>query len=202
LLTKWKLYEEKNHSGVAKPRKTTIQRQSKLQRTRIHKPIAVVIPLTITRSLSWTLPNQVIYLKGSLMKFFTLWPTSKIDFTQIVEHTSATARELTDLQFSQNTLSKLREFNTEFCTKHMPRGLYLWASENLILLKIGVLWAVFEWQAKGVRTVNCFPVWKGISKFLEFLAAVRTLLFFRQDGGPSGRFYLLSGHSRFRIFFS
>jgi hypothetical protein len=37
LLTKWKLYEEKNHSEAAKPRKSTIQRQSKLQSTRTHK---------------------------------------------------------------------------------------------------------------------------------------------------------------------
>jgi hypothetical protein len=37
LLTKWKLCEEKNHSGAAKPRKSTIQRQSKLQSTRTHK---------------------------------------------------------------------------------------------------------------------------------------------------------------------
>jgi hypothetical protein len=37
LLTKWKLCEEKNHSGVAKPRKFTIQRQSKLQSIRTHK---------------------------------------------------------------------------------------------------------------------------------------------------------------------
>jgi hypothetical protein len=34
---KWKLCEEKNHSGVAKVRKFTIQRQSKLQSTRTHK---------------------------------------------------------------------------------------------------------------------------------------------------------------------
>jgi hypothetical protein len=32
-----KLCEEKNHSGAAKPRKSTIQRQSKLQSTRTHK---------------------------------------------------------------------------------------------------------------------------------------------------------------------
>jgi len=37
LLTKWKFCEEKNHSGAAKPRKSTIQRQSKLQNTRTHK---------------------------------------------------------------------------------------------------------------------------------------------------------------------
>jgi hypothetical protein len=37
LLTKWKLCDEKNHFGTAKPRKLTIQRQSKLQSTRTHK---------------------------------------------------------------------------------------------------------------------------------------------------------------------
>lgn len=34
---KWKLCEEKNRSGVAKPRNSTIQKQSKLQSTRTHK---------------------------------------------------------------------------------------------------------------------------------------------------------------------
>jgi hypothetical protein len=34
---KWKLCEVKNHSEAAKPRKSTIQKQSKLQSTRIHK---------------------------------------------------------------------------------------------------------------------------------------------------------------------
>jgi hypothetical protein len=37
LLTKWKLCEKKNHSGAANPRKSTIQRQNKLQSTRTHK---------------------------------------------------------------------------------------------------------------------------------------------------------------------
>jgi hypothetical protein len=44
------------------------------------KPTAIVIPLTITRSPSWTIPNQVSYLKGSLMNSFILRPTPKIDF--------------------------------------------------------------------------------------------------------------------------
>jgi hypothetical protein len=70
------------------------------------KPIVVVIPLTITQSPSSTLPNQVSYLNGSLIDSFTLGPTPKIDFTQIIEHTPATARELADLRFSLNTLSK------------------------------------------------------------------------------------------------
>jgi hypothetical protein len=34
---KWKLCEEKNHSGEAKLRNSTIQKQSKLQSTRTHK---------------------------------------------------------------------------------------------------------------------------------------------------------------------
>jgi hypothetical protein len=37
LLTKWKLCEEKNHSGAAKPRHSTIQKQNKLENTRTHK---------------------------------------------------------------------------------------------------------------------------------------------------------------------
>jgi len=60
-----------------------------------------------------------------MMDSFTLGSTPKIDFTLTVEHTPATVIELADLQFSLNTFSKLREFNTEFYTKHMPRGLYL-----------------------------------------------------------------------------
>jgi len=81
-------------------------------------PYAVVIPLTLTRSLSWKLPNQTFHLKRFLMDSFTLRPTPKIDFTRTVEHTPATAWELADLRFSLNTLSKLREFNTEFCTSN------------------------------------------------------------------------------------
>jgi len=40
----------------------------------------------------------------------------------------------------------------------MPRGLYLYASENLILVKIGVLWVASGQQAKGIHTVNYFCV--------------------------------------------
>jgi len=47
-------------------------------------PYAVVIPLTLTRSPSWTLHNQVSYLKGYSIDSFTLWPIPKIDFTRIV----------------------------------------------------------------------------------------------------------------------
>jgi hypothetical protein len=36
---KLKLCEEKNHSGAAKPKKSTIQKQSLLQDTRTHVPL-------------------------------------------------------------------------------------------------------------------------------------------------------------------
>jgi hypothetical protein len=88
-------------------------------------PYRVVIPLTLTRSPSWTLPNQIFHLKKFLMDSFTSRPTPKIDFTRNVEHTPAMAWELADLWFSLNTISKLREFNTEFYTKYKPKALYL-----------------------------------------------------------------------------
>jgi hypothetical protein len=50
-------------------------------------PYAVVIPLTLTRSPSWMISNQVFYLKGSSMDSFTLGPIPKIDFRRTVEHT-------------------------------------------------------------------------------------------------------------------
>jgi hypothetical protein len=61
------------------------------------------------------------------MDSLTLGPTPKIDFTRTVKHTPATAWELADLRFSLNTLSKLREFNIEFCTIDKPKALYLYA---------------------------------------------------------------------------
>jgi hypothetical protein len=89
------------------------------------KLIAVVIPLTITRNPLGTLPNQVSCLKGSLMDSFTLGPTLKIDFTQIVEHTPVMARELANLRFSLNTLSKHYEIHYRIHTIYKPRALYL-----------------------------------------------------------------------------
>jgi len=71
------------------------------------------------------LPNQVSYLKGSLMDFFTLWPAPKIDFTQTVEHTPTTARELADLRFFLNTLSKHYRIRYRIHTIYKPRALYL-----------------------------------------------------------------------------
>jgi hypothetical protein len=43
-------------------------------------PNVVVVPWTLTYNPTWTLPNEVTYLKGSSMESFTLGPTLKIDF--------------------------------------------------------------------------------------------------------------------------
>jgi hypothetical protein len=88
-------------------------------------PYVVVIPLTLTRSPSWTLSNQVSYLKGFLMESFTLEPTPKKDFTRTVEHTPATAWELADLRFSLNILSKHYGIRYKIHTIYKPRALYL-----------------------------------------------------------------------------
>jgi hypothetical protein len=53
--------DEKNHSGAAKPRISTIQK-------------------TLTCNPTQTLPHQVSYLKGSSMESFILGPSPKIDF--------------------------------------------------------------------------------------------------------------------------
>jgi hypothetical protein len=71
------------------------------------------------------LPNQVSYLKGSLMDSLTLGPTPKIGFTRTVEHTPATARELADLRFSLNTISKHCGIHYRIHTIYKPRALYL-----------------------------------------------------------------------------
>jgi hypothetical protein len=44
-------------------------------------PDVVVVPCSLTCSLTRTLPNQVSYLKGSSMESFTLGPTPKVDFS-------------------------------------------------------------------------------------------------------------------------
>jgi hypothetical protein len=59
------------------------------------------------------------------MESFTLGPTPKIDFTQIVENTPVTARELADLQFSLNTLSKHYGVLYWILTNNKPRAIYL-----------------------------------------------------------------------------
>jgi len=101
-------------------------------------PYAVVVPLTLTWSLSLTLPNRISYLKGFLMDSFTLGSSPKIDFGRTVEHTPATAWELASLRFSLYTLSKLWEFNTEFCTIYKPRAPIYRLKETLNLLKNGL----------------------------------------------------------------
>jgi len=116
-------------------------------------PYVVVIPLTLTRSSLWTLPNQVSYLKGSSMDSFTLGLIPKIDFTRIVKHTPATAWELADLQFSVNTLSK--EVDTEFIQFTSLEPSIYRLKENLNLLKIRLWLSSVRTEDSYVRTVFC-----------------------------------------------
>jgi hypothetical protein len=126
LLTKWKLCEEKNHSRAVKHRISTTPKTKLVTRhSYLHTSDAVVIHLTLTRSPSWTLPNQVSYLKGSSIESFTLGSTPKIDFTRNKKHTPATARELADLQFSLNILSKHYGILYWILTNYKPRAIYL-----------------------------------------------------------------------------
>jgi hypothetical protein len=48
LLTKWKLCEEKNHSGQPNPGNPLSKNKASYKALVLTKPIAVVIPLTIT----------------------------------------------------------------------------------------------------------------------------------------------------------
>jgi hypothetical protein len=59
------------------------------------------------------------------MESFTLGPTPKIDFTRNKEHTPALARELADLQFFLNTLSKHYGILYLILTSYKPRATYL-----------------------------------------------------------------------------
>jgi hypothetical protein len=58
------------------------------------------------------------------MDSLPLGPTPKIDFTRTVKHTLATVRELADLLFSLNTLSKHREIRYRIHTNYKPKALY------------------------------------------------------------------------------
>jgi hypothetical protein len=120
--------------------------------------------MTLTRNSSWTLLNQISYLNGSSMKSFTLGPTPKIDFTRTIEHTLATARELADLQFSLNTLSKhygILYWILTSCSLEPP--IYRF-TKNLILFKFGL------WRVTSGRSLNCVQTvfWDRLSKIVQF----------------------------------
>jgi hypothetical protein len=71
-------------------------------------PDAAIVPCTLTHNLTWTLPNQVSYLKGSSMDSFSLGLLPKLDFTRTRTTHRATLRELANLNnFYLHTLSKL-----------------------------------------------------------------------------------------------
>jgi hypothetical protein len=82
LVTKWKFCEEKNHSGAAKPKKFTIQKQSNLQSTRTHKTYCSSHTFNYNTKLIVNVSQSSFLLERSLMESFTLGPTPKIDFTR------------------------------------------------------------------------------------------------------------------------
>jgi hypothetical protein len=85
------------------------------------------------------------------MDSFTLGPTPKIDFTRIVEHTLATARELADLRFSLNTLSK--HYVIKFTS--LEPSIYR-LTENLNLLKFELWLSSVRTKVNLVQTVFCY----------------------------------------------
>jgi hypothetical protein len=71
-------------------------------------PDATIVPCTRTRNPTWTLPNQVSYLKGSSIDFFNLGMLSKLDFTRTRTTHRASLSELANIQnFYLHTNSKL-----------------------------------------------------------------------------------------------
>jgi hypothetical protein len=102
-------------------------------------PYAIVIPLTLTRSLSWTLPNQVSYLKGSSMDSFTLGPIPKIDFTRTVEHTPSLSTMEFDTEFIQFT--SLGPSIYRLIENLNPLKFRLWLS--IVRTKDSHVWTVF-----------------------------------------------------------
>jgi hypothetical protein len=66
----------------------------------------VVVPCSLTCNPTRMLPNQVSYLKGSLMESFTLGPTPKIDFS--------CSAATTHLQWLQRKLNQLNNLSNNF----------------------------------------------------------------------------------------
>jgi hypothetical protein len=64
LLTKWKLCEKKNHSGAVKPRKSTIQRQSKLQSTCDYKTYCSSHTFNYNTKLIVNASQPILLLEG------------------------------------------------------------------------------------------------------------------------------------------
>jgi hypothetical protein len=66
-----------------------------------------------------------LLLEGVFDGFLYLMANPNIDFTRIVEHTPATARELVDFRFSLNTLSKHYGIRYRIHTNYKPITFYL-----------------------------------------------------------------------------
>jgi hypothetical protein len=71
---------------AAKPRISTIQKTRLVTKhSHLHTHNAVVIPYTLKCTYTRTPPNQVSYLKGSSMEFFSLGLLPKLDFNGLIK---------------------------------------------------------------------------------------------------------------------
>jgi hypothetical protein len=98
--------KRKTTTGQPNPENSLSKNKASYKTLVLTYPSAIVIPLTLTQSPSWMLPNQIFDLKEFLMDSLTLGSTPKMDFTWTIEHTPTTIWKLADLRFSLNTLSK------------------------------------------------------------------------------------------------
>jgi hypothetical protein len=96
-------------------------------------------------------PN--LLLEGVFNGFLYLKADPKIDFTRTVEQPPATARELVDLQFSINTLSKHYGIRYRIHTNYKPSIYRL--TEILNLLKFELWLSSVQTKVSLVRTVFC-----------------------------------------------
>jgi hypothetical protein len=95
LLTKWKvLSREKPLRGSQTQDIHNSKNKASYKAIALTYLDAVVVPWTLTRTYTWTLLNQVSYLKGLSMESFSLGLLPKLDFTGWLNHTINTLREL------------------------------------------------------------------------------------------------------------
>jgi hypothetical protein len=138
------------------------------------QPYAIVIPLTLTRSPLWTLPNQIFPLKEFLMDSFTLEPTPNIDFTRTIEHTPETTWEPTNLWFSLNTLSKHYGNSLLNSVQNTSLGTSIYRLiGNLKLLRFGLWLVSIRTEVSLFRTVF-YDILSETAQFYHYQVHVRT----------------------------
>jgi hypothetical protein len=118
-------------------------------------PYAVVIPLTLTRSPSWTLPNQIFYLKGFFMDCFTLGPTPKIGFTRTTSTHSNDLRASGSSILPKHPLKALWNSQSNFVQNtSLGPSIYM-LTKNLKLLRFELWLVSIRTEVSLVWTVFC-----------------------------------------------